>query len=234
MSVEWCTSCHESGTLACSLSLLPGWVNTLGMSYAVNQWPSGCFCFQAVAELRKSGLEMNFTFLNYAQSSECRNWQDSSVSYAAGALIVHWGRHWGRGHCSAAAALSLLSIAITWPRLPPSHPSPSFAHYLQEGPRHSKPIQSSFSVSPSSPPLPFSILLSVWSVSQSFWLIHFAWSAVLRVCWSKWFEEIGRVRINLAQRKRRQGEISCFFFPKDCSCPCSPCLFLFTNDGFEL
>uniref|UniRef100_A0A8P4KI52 Protein MEMO1 n=1 Tax=Dicentrarchus labrax TaxID=13489 RepID=A0A8P4KI52_DICLA len=43
----------------------------------------------AVAELRKSGLEMNFSFLNYAQSSECRNWQDSSVSYAAGALIVH-------------------------------------------------------------------------------------------------------------------------------------------------
>uniref|UniRef100_A0A671TYP4 Protein MEMO1 n=1 Tax=Sparus aurata TaxID=8175 RepID=A0A671TYP4_SPAAU len=33
----------------------------------------------AVAELRKSGLEMNFSFLNYAQSSECRNWQDSSV-----------------------------------------------------------------------------------------------------------------------------------------------------------
>lgn len=44
---------------------------------------------QAVAELRKSGLEMNFSFLNYAQSSECRNWQDSSVSYAAGALIAH-------------------------------------------------------------------------------------------------------------------------------------------------
>ncbi|KAJ3609910.1 hypothetical protein NHX12_022004 [Muraenolepis orangiensis] len=43
----------------------------------------------AVAELRKNGLEMNFSFLNYAQSSECRNWQDSSVSYAAGALIVH-------------------------------------------------------------------------------------------------------------------------------------------------
>ncbi|TMS04791.1 Protein MEMO1 [Larimichthys crocea] len=43
----------------------------------------------AVAELRKSGLEMNFSFLNYAQSSECRTWQDSSVSYAAGALIVH-------------------------------------------------------------------------------------------------------------------------------------------------
>ena len=44
---------------------------------------------QAVTELRKNGLEMNFSFLNYAQSSECRNWQDSSVSYAAGALIVH-------------------------------------------------------------------------------------------------------------------------------------------------
>lgn len=44
---------------------------------------------QAVAELRKAGLEMNFTFLNYAQSSECRKWEDSSVSYAAGALIVH-------------------------------------------------------------------------------------------------------------------------------------------------
>uniref|UniRef100_A0A8D3BX00 Protein MEMO1 n=1 Tax=Scophthalmus maximus TaxID=52904 RepID=A0A8D3BX00_SCOMX len=43
----------------------------------------------AVAELRKSGLEMNFSFLNYAQSSECRNWHDSSVSYAAGALVVH-------------------------------------------------------------------------------------------------------------------------------------------------
>ncbi|KAM3606147.1 uncharacterized protein V6R79_011465 [Siganus canaliculatus] len=43
----------------------------------------------AVNELRKSGLEMNFSFLNYAQSSECRNYQDSSVSYAAGALIVH-------------------------------------------------------------------------------------------------------------------------------------------------
>ncbi|XP_064780564.1 protein MEMO1 isoform X2 [Oncorhynchus masou masou] len=43
----------------------------------------------AVSELRKSGTEMNFSFLNYAQSSQCRDWQDSSVSYAAGALIVH-------------------------------------------------------------------------------------------------------------------------------------------------
>ena len=47
---------------------------------------------QAVAELRKNGLEMNLSFLNYAQSSECRNWDDSSVSYAAGALVVHWGQ----------------------------------------------------------------------------------------------------------------------------------------------
>uniref|UniRef100_A0A8C5V7J2 Protein MEMO1 n=1 Tax=Microcebus murinus TaxID=30608 RepID=A0A8C5V7J2_MICMU len=31
----------------------------------------------------------DFSFLNYAQSSQCRNWQDSSVSYAAGALTVH-------------------------------------------------------------------------------------------------------------------------------------------------
>lgn len=44
---------------------------------------------QAVAELRKSGLEMNFSFLNYAQSGQCRNWEQSSVSYAAGALYVH-------------------------------------------------------------------------------------------------------------------------------------------------
>lgn len=44
---------------------------------------------QAVAELRKSGLEMNFSFLNYAQSGQCRNWEQSSVSYAAGALYLH-------------------------------------------------------------------------------------------------------------------------------------------------
>lgn len=44
---------------------------------------------QAVAELRKSGLEMNFSFLNYAQSGQCRNWEQSSVSYAAGALYAH-------------------------------------------------------------------------------------------------------------------------------------------------
>uniref|UniRef100_A0A672QJ82 Protein MEMO1 n=1 Tax=Sinocyclocheilus grahami TaxID=75366 RepID=A0A672QJ82_SINGR len=43
----------------------------------------------AVAELKKNGTDMNFSFLNYAQSSQCRNWSDSSVSYAAGALVVH-------------------------------------------------------------------------------------------------------------------------------------------------
>lgn len=97
-----------------------------------------------------------------------------------------------RGHCSA-VTLPLLYIAITWPRHPPSHTAPSYTHYLQAGPRHSKPIQSSFYVSPSlslslslsSPPL-FSTLLSVWSVSQNFWLKHFVWSAVLRLSRSKW------------------------------------------------
>lgn len=44
---------------------------------------------QAINELQKNGMNMSFSFLNYAQSSQCRNWQDSSVSYAAGALMVH-------------------------------------------------------------------------------------------------------------------------------------------------
>nr|XP_014435083.1 protein MEMO1 isoform X3 [Pelodiscus sinensis] len=43
----------------------------------------------AITELQKNGMNMSFSFLNYAQSSQCRNWQDSSVSYAAGALMVH-------------------------------------------------------------------------------------------------------------------------------------------------
>uniref|UniRef100_A0A8B9P952 Protein MEMO1 n=1 Tax=Apteryx owenii TaxID=8824 RepID=A0A8B9P952_APTOW len=43
----------------------------------------------AINELQKNGMSMSFSFLNYAQSSQCRNWQDSSVSYAAGALMVH-------------------------------------------------------------------------------------------------------------------------------------------------
>ena len=44
----------------------------------------------AINELQKNGMNMSFSFLNYAQSSQCRNWQDSSVSYAAGAIMVHW------------------------------------------------------------------------------------------------------------------------------------------------
>lgn len=47
------------------------------------------FSPQAINELQKNGMNMSFSFLNYAQSSQCRNWQDSSVSYAAGALMVH-------------------------------------------------------------------------------------------------------------------------------------------------
>lgn len=47
------------------------------------------FSLQAINELQKNGMNMSFSFLNYAQSSQCRNWQDSSVSYAAGALMVH-------------------------------------------------------------------------------------------------------------------------------------------------
>ncbi|KAM9601478.1 protein MEMO1 isoform 2-T3 [Trichechus inunguis] len=43
----------------------------------------------AITELQKNGMNMSFSFLNYAQSSQCRSWQDSSVSYAAGALTVH-------------------------------------------------------------------------------------------------------------------------------------------------
>uniref|UniRef100_A0A8C6QDV1 Protein MEMO1 n=1 Tax=Nannospalax galili TaxID=1026970 RepID=A0A8C6QDV1_NANGA len=44
----------------------------------------------AITELQKNGMNMSFPFLNYAQLSQYRNWQDSSVSYAAGALTVHW------------------------------------------------------------------------------------------------------------------------------------------------
>uniref|UniRef100_A0A8C4X279 Protein MEMO1 n=1 Tax=Eptatretus burgeri TaxID=7764 RepID=A0A8C4X279_EPTBU len=42
----------------------------------------------AATELKNMGVGMSFTFLNYAQSSHCRKLQDSSVSYAAGALLV--------------------------------------------------------------------------------------------------------------------------------------------------
>jgi len=46
---------------------------------------------QAVAHLRKerlaNGQKMNLKFLQYAQSSQCVNMDDSSVSYAAAALV---------------------------------------------------------------------------------------------------------------------------------------------------
>lgn len=92
---------------------------------------------QAVAELRKAGLEMNFSFLNYAQSSQCRNWQDSSVSYAAGALIVHWGQLLREPLQRHHSALNIYRHNLSHsPYL-----TPSYAHNLQEGQRHSKPIQ---------------------------------------------------------------------------------------------
>ncbi|RXM96667.1 Protein MEMO1 [Acipenser ruthenus] len=37
----------------------------------------------AVEELKKNGIDMNCSFLNYAQSSQCRNWQDSSPDFIA-------------------------------------------------------------------------------------------------------------------------------------------------------
>lgn len=120
----------------CGVNLWPNWM--------LNRCPSLFPVLQAAAELRKSGYEMNFSFLNYAQSSECRLPTDSSVSYAAGALVVHWG----------------------WPPLgPPQRRHPALTMYrhnptqthppsplvqstiLQEGPRHSKPIQFTLSVS---------------------------------------------------------------------------------------
>lgn len=42
---------------------------------------------QAVRTLQSRGYQMNFKFLKYAQSSQCMNVGDSSVSYASGALI---------------------------------------------------------------------------------------------------------------------------------------------------
>ena len=141
---------------------------------------------QAVAELRKAGLEMNFSFLNYAQSSQCRNWQDSSVSYAAGALIVHWGQL-SRG------PLQRRHSALNIYRHNLSHTpylSPSYAHNLQEGQRHSKPIQFSppcfqFEVSPRA----------------------FGWSAVLRLCRTKIVRGDEISQFNLAWNKHWEGGI---------------------------
>ncbi|OBS68418.1 hypothetical protein A6R68_03042, partial [Neotoma lepida] len=41
-----------------------------------NELPS--FPQRAITELQKNGMNMSFSFLNYAQSSQCRSWQDSS------------------------------------------------------------------------------------------------------------------------------------------------------------
>ena len=38
--------------------------------------------------LQREGHKLEFKFLNYAQSSQCLNLGDSSVSYAAGSLII--------------------------------------------------------------------------------------------------------------------------------------------------
>lgn len=148
-------------------------------------------CFQAVAELRKSGLEMNFSFLNYAQSSECRNWQDSSVSYAAGALIVHWGRLLQGPLLRRHPAVTIYRHNMT--QTPPSHIAPPVTPTICRKDLDAQSQQSSsFYVSLSlTCPLLLSTLLLVWSVSQSFWLKHFVWSAVLRLCRSKQLEETG-------------------------------------------
>lgn len=47
------------------------------------------FHLQAVQELLRndSGKNANLKFLKYAQSSQCRNMNDSSVSYASAALV---------------------------------------------------------------------------------------------------------------------------------------------------
>lgn len=42
---------------------------------------------QAIRNLQSRGYRMNFKFLKYAQSSQCLNVADSSVSYASGALV---------------------------------------------------------------------------------------------------------------------------------------------------
>lgn len=47
------------------------------------------FATQCVKVLQASGAKgMQFKFLKYDQSSKCRNYEDSSVSYAAGALVI--------------------------------------------------------------------------------------------------------------------------------------------------
>lgn len=49
-----------------------------------------CLLLQAVKSLQTRGYRMSFKFLKYAQSSQCFNMADSSVSYASGSLIFEW------------------------------------------------------------------------------------------------------------------------------------------------
>lgn len=48
--------------------------------------PIGVF-LQTIASLQSRGYKMEFKFLKYVQSSECRTMSDSSVSYASGSLM---------------------------------------------------------------------------------------------------------------------------------------------------
>jgi len=42
----------------------------------------------AIKVLKDEGCNLNFKFLKYAQSSQCKDMHDSSVSYASGSLIL--------------------------------------------------------------------------------------------------------------------------------------------------
>lgn len=44
----------------------------------------------AITELQKNGRNMSFSFLNYAQLGQCKNWRDSWVSCKAGTVTVPW------------------------------------------------------------------------------------------------------------------------------------------------
>lgn len=123
-------------------------------------WRRRVAVLQAVAELRKAGLEMNFSFLNYAQSSQCRNWQDSSVSYAAGALIVHWGQ-------------------LPWePPQPPPPPPPPALNIYRHNAAHTPLLY------PQVPPL-FAGKTQILKANKNHFLHQFSpkasgWSSVLR------------------------------------------------------
>lgn len=50
------------------------------------RYPIGVM-LNAVKVLQQQGYNMSFKFLKYAQSSQCRDMSDSSVSYASGSLV---------------------------------------------------------------------------------------------------------------------------------------------------